>query len=758
MAVTSKGDGLRTLLIDNFDSYTFNLHQQLCNSGAQVVVIRNNVPWEQVRDNIFPHVDNVVISPGPGTPTVIGDFGCCHNVILHSNLPVLGVCLGHQGMATALGGKVCHAPEPMHGRKSLLHHNGMELFAGINNPFSVVRYHSLIVDEQALPSCLQVTAWTKPTAPNSKRIIMALKHKERPLWGVQFHPESICTDHGLDLISNFMNLTRSQLPITRTTSIPANVLDMTVIPSALAECIASPSQTRLVVRKIENVQIDSESVFKTLFANKPVSFWLDSARVEESLSRFSFMGSGDSERSFIVNYSILSRKVTTIQGGQCTYTQLDMTDTFFGYMARLVNQHSLCRQDTITIPQPFDIPFDLMCGFVGYFGYEMKTESLAEGRTTPFKSVSANPLPDAAFIFSDRLVVFDHIKNDAYIVMLENIPQSSLLVEKHTSLGNRVNSAWLDDTLRVLQSTASYTNGHAAAKRKRKRGMTLDHTRDEYIQAVSSSQSKIIDGESYEVCLTTRASIQLPKMDLSDLIHDTLAMHHHLRNVNPTPHASFINFGQGMIIVSASPEEFVTVDRDKWVQARPIKGTIKRDKVDPIRDAKLKVELEQSEKNIAENLMIVDLLRNDLNLICTPSSVCVPSLFKVESYASIHTMVSTIKGSLRPGLTAVDAVMKCFPPGSMTGAPKRRTVEILEDLEKSPRGVYSGALGYFSLTGEADFAVVIRTAIIHNQELSVGAGGAIVSLSSPTEEYDEMLLKLSSVLPSISHAFGIDGL
>ena len=191
-----------------------------------------------------------------------------------------------------------------------------------------------------------------------------------------------------------------------------------------------------------------------------------------------------------------------------------------------------------------------------------------------------------------------------------------------------------------------------------------------------------------------------------------------------------------MEVASASPERFLTV-RGRDVEAKPIKGTVAVDE-DPalLADAKAR----------AENLMIVDLLRNDLSRVCDPCTVRVPALMQVESYATVHQLVSTITGRLREGRTAVDAVRATFPPGSMTGAPKLRTCQIIDRLETSPRGVYSGALGYFGFDGQADLSVVIRTAVRTGSVVTVGAGGAIVLDSDPDAELAERNLKAQSVL------------
>ena len=289
---------MRTLLVDNYDSFTYNLFHYLAEvNGTPPEVISNDDPaW---RLDWLDSFDNVVISPGPGTPARDSDIGLCREIIEQGDLPVLGVCLGHQAIAHLLGGVVGRAPEPRHGRVSPVLHKQVDVFAGLPSPFEAVRYHSLAATD--LPDDLEPIAWT----PDG--VLMGLRHRQRPLWGVQFHPESISTEHGHRLLANFADLTRSQQGRTPATA-------RTEPATSPARVEKQESRTRLRVH-VETLQTrwDDEVVFARLFGDRDLSFWLDSSRQDHGIGRYSVMGCADGPLARTV-VADTQRGTVTVQG------------------------------------------------------------------------------------------------------------------------------------------------------------------------------------------------------------------------------------------------------------------------------------------------------------------------------------------------------------------------------------------------------------------------------------------------------------
>ena len=351
-------------------------------------------------------------------------------------------------------------------------------------------------------------------------------------------------------------------------------------------------------------------------------------------------------------------------------------------------------------------------GWVGWLGYELRAATMG------VVGAPSSRYPDAAFLRVDRALSFDHANRQVTLVALGEEWAGELL-------------EWRDGVVaRLARATSIPLSVPADAP------VTWAYPDDDYLAMIESCKRSIEAGDAYQLCLTTEASL--------DVHPDPVAAYGALRASSPSHHGAFLRVGD-VSLLSASPESFLTVSPGGVVESRPIKGTRPRG-ADVVSDAILRDELLASDKERAENLMIVDLMRNDVSRIAALGSVSVPSLLAVESYAHVHQLVSTVRGQLADGLSGMDAVVACFPAGSMTGAPKLSATQLLNVLERRPRGIYSGAFGLFSLDGTIDLAMVIRSIVLDADGATVGAGGGITALSVPLEELAEAKLKAEALL------------
>jgi para-aminobenzoate synthetase len=671
------------LLIDNYDSFTFNLQHLLAAELGEVPTVCHNdeIPFEALRRGEF---RALVISPGPGRPEESDDFGGCRQAILEFDLPILGVCLGHQGIATAFGGAVEPAPAPVHGEATEIRHEGAPMFAGVPRRFEAVRYHSWVVSEP-LPGCLEVTARAGDGS------VMALAHRSRPIWGVQFHPESIGTPAGATMVRNFVAAAGGRLKAPRRRGSP-------------------PPQTRreptwdIVVRELGRFP-DPERAFEAAFGEERNAFWLDDAS-----------GTG---RTFMGASAGPGGELLTQEAGD-DFARIDGEDrstssvsdgSIFDLLRRRLRERRV----------ESDLPFDFLGGYVGYFGYGLKS-----GLGSPNRLEAATP--DACFMAATEVVVFDHRSRQVFVLGL--VPPGVSRTEVTTKV---------DALCRRLELVPDFIGNPPVVEVESTDAELLDWALDRpaYLEAVAAAQRELYAGESYELCLTNRVSLAVGTADPFEIFVRQ-------RNLNPAPYGAFLRCGD-LTVLSSSPERFLRISRDGEVEARPVKGTRARG-AGSEEDERLREELRASAKDRAENLMIVDLLRNDLSRVCQVGSVAVDELIGLETHPHVHQLVSTIGGRLRDDRDPLNCVEACFPGGSMTGAPKLRSMQILDRLEPEPRGIYSGALGYLSLGGGIDLSIVIRTAVLRDGVATVGSGGAVTVRSDPEEEWQEMLVKARPTL------------
>jgi para-aminobenzoate synthetase component 1 len=368
-----------------------------------------------------------------------------------------------------------------------------------------------------------------------------------------------------------------------------------------------------------------------------------------------------------------------------------------------------------------DVPF--AGGALGYWGYDLARRMMA----LPDIAQDTGRMPDMAVGIYDWALVLDHRQHTARLVShrrfaetAELLPQILLRLQNQTGLPA--------DTFRV----------HGR--------ITSNFTPAGYASAFASVQDYLRAGDCYQINLAQRFCAKAGG--------DAFGAYLALRRSSPAPYSAFLNLPQGKILCN-SPERFVSV-HNGTVKTEPVKGTRPRGS-DARQDRLLAEELRIHPKDRAENLMIVDLLRNDLGKSCVPGSVCVPKLFEVESFANVHHLVSMVEGQLAAGRDALDVLCDCFPGGSVTGAPKLRAMQIIEQLEPHRRGVYCGAIGYAGFDGNMDSNIAIRTLVHDSDRICCWAGGGIVADSDMAAEYQETLDKASAMLGLLQHYGGYYG-
>lgn len=460
---------------------------------------------------------------------------------------------------------------------------------------------------------------------------------------------------------------------------------------------------------LEEISIDCqlEQLF-TAFVNEPYPFWLDSSLPGGEMGRWSFMGSNP----FMLLKTYGRRIVLEEEGVTRSFSANP-----FEVLRQCLKRFSLERGD-------LHMPF--LGGAVGFFSYDLgrMVESLPEQTEDDLK------MPDIYLGFYHAFVAIDHAENRVFLVSSGHPLQGEDGAAKAAA-----ELVVLREKLRrqlILPDPWSEPDLAAA-------DIHTFFSPESYGEAVERIRDYIIAGDIYQANMTQRfdAPLRMPPFQL----------YRRLRQVNPAPFAAYLDCGHGLRVLSSSPERFVLLE-DSQVETRPIKGTRPRGKT-PEEDNAFGEELLASEKDRAELVMIIDLERNDLGRVCAYGTVNVPELMTLEKYATVFHLVSTVRGQLASGKDTVDLLKAIFPGGSITGAPKIRAMEIIEELEPVRRGVYTGSIGYIGFDGRADLNIVIRTFINKADKVHLQVGGGIVYDSDPLREYEETLHKAKALLKSL---------
>ena len=447
------------------------------------------------------------------------------------------------------------------------------------------------------------------------------------------------------------------------------------------------------------------------FHQRPFSFFLDSATNLLGLGQYSFIGSDP----FLIVKS---------RGPEITLLYQDREEHIkgnpFDVLDELLKTYAL---------EPNSIPTPLAGGVVGYFGYDLChfVEHL------PSTAINDLQLPECYLAFYDCIVTIDHLKGKTYITStgFPELEESKRAARARERL----------EEMEQLLTAPVVVGNNLFCECAQGASLSSNFTPQDYMKAVQIIRDYIAAGDVFQVNLSQRfeANLPLPPYQLYE----------RLRQINPASFAAYLNFDE-LTILSASPERFLRV-RGDFVDTRPMKGTRPRGNSEAA-DLALAMELQNSDKDRAENVMIVDLERNDLGRVCRFGSVKVDELLTLEKYSTVFQLTSNVRGTLSPNNSRIDLLKACFPGGSITGAPKVRAMEIIDELEPTKRGVYTGSIGYLSFDRTMDLNIVIRTIIVKDRKVYFHVGGGIIYDSEPEAEYQETLDKAKALFETLSLA------
>ena len=909
------------LFIDAYDSFSNNIISLLettLDASVRTIHIDNPaLSSDSALHKELRHYAAVICGPGPGHPEIEKDVGIMRRIWRLADeemIPVLGVCLGFQSLCLEFGGNVRRLKGPQHGIvRRIIHVGEVErevdesLFGGVGE-INATLYQSLCADigqDSISEECWQTSKWEATrTCPDllplawaehglgekngsgimDERVLVAVRHKRKPFWALQYHPESICTnDESRKVIQNWFKLAQSWNKQYRRTQID---LEGPIEGRfATRESLLCQSRRRLEIIQTNGTTKSSKSMCHSRSIDVPAHLSVqhiveaildmqeDQVILDSSNANEKFSGGVDVRgRYSIIGLDIKDCKMVQYTAGRDTITTFHPPCTgqsavlraiaasacggIWSYLAQRLEEHKVVEGNK-------ESPF--WGGYMGYTTYELGLENIG---VTPDATGRQHGRPDLCFAWVEKSLIVDHVKNQIYIQQLAPADETARVGAWMDGIASKLEAILLPEeshdqftitfsklpltmtkcqlldkmiemsvtlpcglklhhqdnmftgfaTARYLQhndpwAIAKALNNieisgqtiHAEVKNKALNGFAacsasvidssnepssqpnilstvlLIDTPDNntYESKVLACQSSIRAGDSYELCLTDQTHVTLSMTPSSNSSSSAWKLYTTLRTRQPAPFASYVRLGP-LTYISASPERFLSYT-PSTAELRPMKGTVR--KTAAVSTLAAATSLLAVPKEQAENLMIVDLVRHDLHGVCGAGNVSVPKLMQVEEYASVYQMISVVQGTIpapyseelaghlseaekrekkKSRYTGLDVLAASLPPGSMTGAPKKRSCEILREVEGGrERSLYSGVVGYADVGGRGDWSVNIRCAFKWEDEdvagdgeggkggqetWHIGAGGAVTALSTPVGEREEMLTKLSGTL------------
>jgi para-aminobenzoate synthetase len=666
---------MKILLIDNYDSFVFNVKQYLLELGFDVVVFRN----DKITINRIEKmdIDAVVLSPGPKAPR---DAGICLDILrtFAGKLPILGICLGHQAIGEAFGGKIVHAKELMHGKIATIHSLKKGIFEQFGD-FKATRYHSLAIERATLPDCLEVTCETDDGE------IMGVRHKEFLIEGVQFHPESIMTEDGHRMLRAFFNRIEHKWQEVETVKPRLDFFDL------FREFYLNfGSENVCILDSAKGPDLDRNSSVIGLFPKFDITIDRGFMRFESAYDEL--------KNRFLTEFS----EIYDERMGGFALGDLVFSDIF----PRL--------QKMFRVEKTHDVKMDYGNGLIGYFSYEF----LHYLEKIERKNISDLGMADVHLTFYSNLLI--HTTKDNSVKLVSNF----------------ITGDTGDDKKKILDFIARTTEVSPQEHYETKISSIENSVeKDDFLKNVEIAKKYILDGDIFQVQLGNRKKITTNARSID--------IYTKIRRVNPSPYMFFWERG-GAALIGNSPELQIKVE-NQYVEIRPIAGTSKGKGKDEAERKKILDELINSPKERAEHIMLVDLARNDIGAHAKSGSVKVKNLLGIQEYSNVFHIVSIVSGEIHEDSNTMKIFEASFPAGTLTGAPKVRAMEIIQELENYERGVYGGAFGFFDFNGNILSSIVIRTAIKIGDKVYFQSSAGIVADSNPEDEWNETHYKTMAI-------------